>query len=97
MVPDKIINMTISNIESYLIYKNSFYAVTYDIIILSANSNEPCAYFIICKFNSEETYIHTKTCNNYDVNILLEINQTPKIFINNNFNSHNVVIKINEY
>ena len=54
MVPDKIINMTISNIESYLIYKNSFYTGTYDIIILSASSNGPCAYFNICKFNSEE-------------------------------------------
>ena len=97
MVPDKIINMTISNIESYLIYKNSFYTGTYDIIILSASSNGPCAYFNICKFNSEEAFIHRKTCNNYDVNILWEINQTPKIFINNNINSHNVVIKIYEY
>ena len=97
MIPDKIINMTISNIYSQLTYKNLFYSGTFDIIITSASSNGPCAYFNICKFNNEETYIHKKTCNNYDINILWELNETPKIYINNNINSYNVVIKIYEY
>ena len=97
MIPDKIINMTVSNISSHLTHKNLFYSGTYDIIITSASSNGPCAYFNICKFSNEEAYIHRKTCNNYDINILWELNETPKIYINNNINSYNVVIKIYEY
>ena len=97
MIPDKIINMTISNLPSHIAYKNLFYSGIYDIIIQSNSSNGPCAYFNICKFNNEEAYIHRKTCNNYDINILWELNETPKVFINSDFNSHNVTIKIYEY
>ena len=97
MIPDKIINLSISNLYSHIQYKNLFYNGTFDLIIQSASSNGPCGYFDICKFGNEEAYIHRKTCNNYDINILWELNETPKIYINNNINSYNVIIKIYEY
>ena len=61
MIPDKIINMTVSNISSHLTFKNLFYSGTYYIIITSASSNDPCGYYNICKFSNEEAYIHRKT------------------------------------
>ena len=98
MIPDNIINMTISNISSRIVYKQEFFHGIYDIIIKSTSSNGPFAYYNICKNQpSDDPFIHRKTSNNYDIQINWNQNEQPSVYINNDINSYTVMIKIYAY